>query len=139
VALLGLLALSRLRGYEVTSAWGRSVPGETAHRAVGLAVLGFGTVTLGILLASVVELGGAGSGAEPGLFLRHMFEVVSAFNTVGLSMGVTPELSAAGRWLIVVLMFVGRVGPLTVATALARERSNGAGGFRYSYEDVVIG
>jgi trk system potassium uptake protein len=139
VALLGLLALSRLRGYDVTSAWGRSVPGETTQRAVGLAVLGFGTVTLGILLASVVELGGASGQITTGLFMGHMFEVVSAFNTVGLSTGVTPDLSAAGKWLIVVLMFVGRVGPLTVATSLARERSNGAGGFRYSYEDVVIG
>jgi trk system potassium uptake protein len=139
VALMGLLALARLRGYQVTSAWGRSVPGETVHRAVGLAVLGFGTVTLGILLVSVVELGGAGSAGETGLFMRHMFEVVSAFNTVGLSTGVTPSLSAGGRLLIIVLMFVGRVGPLTVATALARERSNGAGGFRYSYEDVMIG
>ena len=71
-------------------------------------------------------------------FLDHMFEAVSAFNTVGLSLGVTPELSTAGRWLTIVLMYVGRVGPLVFAAALARRARRGAR-FRYSYEDVVIG
>ena len=53
-----------------------------------------------------------------------LFEVVSAFATVGLSTGITAGLPQAGQLLLVALMFVGRIGPLTLATALAlRERT----------------
>lgn len=135
-ALIGLLAYARLRGSQVVSAWGRSVPEETIQRAVGLFVLGFGAISLAIFGYSHTELGGVPHGGEP--FLDHMFEGVSAFNTVGLSLGVTPGLSTAGRWLTILLMFVGRVGPLVFAAALAR-RVRRASQIRYSYEDVVIG
>ncbi|MFH1765020.1 MAG: potassium transporter TrkG, partial [Gemmatimonadota bacterium] len=114
-ALIGLLALARLRGSPVAGAWGRSVPAETVQRAVGLFVLAFGTVTLGILLISVLEIGGIRHGRAPGVFIAQMFEMVSAFNTVGLSMGATSDLSGGGRLLTILLMFLGRVGPLTMA------------------------
>jgi len=57
---------------------------------------------------------------EPHAPLELAFEVVSAFSTTGLSTGVTPELSTAGKLLITFTMFVGRIGPLTLALALAR-------------------
>jgi trk system potassium uptake protein TrkH len=68
-----------------------------------------------------------------------MFEAVSAFNTVGLSLGVTPTLSDAGKWLTVLLMFVGRVGPLTFAAALAIAAEQRGTAYRYAYEDIVVG
>jgi trk system potassium uptake protein TrkH len=68
-----------------------------------------------------------------------MFEAVSAFNTVGLSMGVTASLSDAGKVLAALLMFVGRVGPLTFAAALAVAAAEQDVRFRYAYEDVVVG
>ena len=117
-ALIGLLALARLRGYEVVSAWGRSVPEETIQRAVGLFVLGFGVITLALFGYAHTELDVLPAARQP--FFVHMFEAVSAFNTVGLSLGATPELSAGGRWLTIFLMYVGRVGPLVFAAALAR-------------------
>ncbi len=135
-ALIGLLALARLRGHEIVSVWGRSIPEETIQRAVGLFVLGFGVITLALFGYSYTDLGGAPQGGHP--FLRHMFEAVSAFNTVGLSLGVTPGLTVAGRWLTICLMYVGRVGPLVFAAALAR-RAHRVEPVRYSYEDVVIG
>ncbi len=136
-ALIGLLAISRLRGHDIVSIWGKSIPGETIQRAVGLFVLGFAVMTFALFGYSSTEL----VGVTPDLgqvFLRHMFEAVSAFNTVGLSLGATPALSAAGRWLTIFLMFTGRVGPLVLAAALAR-RVTGTAQVRYSYEDVVIG
>jgi trk system potassium uptake protein len=51
-------------------------------------------------------------------FLALMFEVVSAFGTVGLSLGITPFLSVFGKVLIVVIMYLGRVGPLTLVLAV---------------------
>ena len=53
---------------------------------------------------------------------RQVFEAVSAFGTVGLSLGVTAKLDTAGRLVIIVLMFLGRVGPLTLALLLGRGR-----------------
>jgi len=133
-ALLGILAWSRLRGDESATCGGRSLRKETTDRAIGLFVIAFGIVTVGILLLTATERGGSGAGS----FLDRMFEAVSAFNTVGLSTGQTPHLSLLGRWLVIALMFLGRVGPLTLAAALARPVS-AAGRFRYAYEDVMVG
>ncbi len=135
VALIALLAWSRLRGREVVSFWGRSIPNETIERAVGLFVVCFGVVTAGIFLLAAFEP----RMERGGLFLEHMFEAVSAFNTVGLSAGVTSGLSDFGKFVVIALMFVGRVGPLTFAAALATRHSTRASQFRYAYEDVVIG
>lgn len=138
-ALIGLLALSRLLGRQVTSVRNRSVPEETVQRAVGLFVVAFGVMTAATFLYVALELQGAGQGETGGNFIEHMFEAVSAFNTVGLSMGVTDELSPASRVLTVLLMYLGRVGPLTFAAAIALDRPNAAGEFRYAYEDVIVG
>ena len=138
VAVIGLLALARLRGHQVTSVQSRTIPEETVQRAVGLFVVGFVAVTGGIVIFAVVQLEPVGSAGGRG-FLAYMFEAVSAFNTVGLSMGVTGELKELGKWMTVVLMYLGRVGPLTFAAAIALDRPTLAGEFRYAYEDVIIG
>jgi trk system potassium uptake protein TrkH len=137
VAAIGLLALARLRGRRMTSVAGRSVPDDTIHRAVGLFVVSFGVVTAGILLFAVTHLQPRIDGASM-TFLHYMFEAVSAFNTVGLSMGATGSLEAEGKLLTILLMYVGRVGPLTLAAAISLRRLH-TGRFRYAYEDVIIG
>lgn len=132
-ALLGLLAWSRLKGDESTHIFSRSLRKETTDRAIGLFVIAFGIVTVGILLLTITERWN-----PTGDFLDRMFEAVSAFNTVGLSAGLTPSLTSAGRIVVVALMFIGRVGPLSGAAALARP-INASGKFRYAYEDVMVG
>lgn len=133
-ALLGLLAWSRLRAEETTSFAGRSVPDETIQRAVGLVVVAVAVVAIGVFALAASE----SANESPSRFLRGLFEVVSAFNTVGLSMGLTTELSPSGKAIITLLMFLGRVGPLTLAAALIIRRSRKTH-FRYAYEDVVVG
>jgi trk system potassium uptake protein TrkH len=137
--LIGLLAWSRFRGRDVVSVWGRTVPEETVQRAVGLFAVAFGVVTIAILGYVALEMGAQVHSGPGHGFLSYMFEAASAFNTVGLSMGVTPQLSDASRWLTIALMFMGRVGPLTFAAAIALARPTPAGGFRFAYEDVVVG
>lgn len=133
-ALLGLLAWSRLRSQASVTFANRSIPEETVQRAVGLVVVATATVVAGIfLLASIDALSGFQE-----TFLLRAFEVVSAFNTVGLSMGATPHLSSLSRWVIIVLMFVGRIGPLSLAAVL-RVRLAQRGDFRLAHEDVVVG
>ncbi|MGH7475765.1 MAG: TrkH family potassium uptake protein [Longimicrobiales bacterium] len=137
-ALIVLVAWSRLRGQHVSSAWGRSVPEETVQRAVGVTVLAFAVVTGAIFIFSAIESGRVVH-SEGGGFLAHMFEAASAFSTVGLSMGATPDLSSAGKWLTILLMYVGRVGPLTFAASIALAAPRPGARFRYAYEDVAIG
>ena len=71
-------------------------------------------------------------------FVEVLFETVSAFGTVGLSMGITAELNGIGRFLVILTMFVGRVGPMTVAIALGK-RHLAAGNVRYSEEKISLG
>lgn len=132
LALMGLLAWSRLRGSEATNCCGRSVPEETTSRAVGLFV-----IAIGFSIASVFLLSATEQAPARGL-TELMFEVSSAVNTVGLSMGLTGKLTVAGRWVIILMMFLGRVGLLTLAATLTVSRSQTAR-FRYAYEDVVVG
>lgn len=138
IALLVLLAWSRFRGRETTNIWGRTIPEETMQRAVGLALTAFALLTACIFLYTYTEHTGIAEGHAR--FLTIMFEAASAFNTVGLSMGATPTLSEAGKWITIFLMFVGRVGPLTFAAALALAAHRGRRDqFRYAHEDVVVG
>ena len=138
-ALIGLLAWSRMRGRGIASLWGRSVPGETVQRAVGLFVVATAIVSVSVFVFTTTEIASELQARVPRSFLKYVFEAFSAFNTVGLSMGVTGGLSEAGRWTTIVLMFIGRVGPLTFAAALARRRLGSTDHFRYAYEDVGVG
>jgi trk system potassium uptake protein TrkH len=87
----------------------RSIPRDTVYRATAI-FIGAGAVlalVFGLLLVS-----------EQLPFLNLLFEAVSAFGTVGLSTGVTPLLSIPGKLSIILLMYVGRLGPLTLALAM---------------------
>ncbi|HVR30516.1 MAG TPA: potassium transporter TrkG [Thermoanaerobaculia bacterium] len=139
VAVIGLVAWSRLRGLRVTQAGARSIPEETVQRAVGLFVVVSAVVVAGLFALTVSEQGRVPAGAADRQFLGYVFEVASAFNTVGLSMDVTTGLSGRGRGAAIVLMFLGRVGPLAFAAAIARRAAGAASRLRYAFEEVVIG
>jgi trk system potassium uptake protein len=110
----GLLAASvwsQSRGKEDTEIFRRRIPTEQVSKAVAVTLLSGCLVTVVTLLLTLSEATG---------FLAVLFEVVSAFGTVGLSMGLTPDLTRPGRLLIIGTMFSGRVGPLTAMIALAQ-------------------
>ena len=69
--------------------------------------------------------------------LAVLFEVTSAFGTVGLSMGLTPELTAFGKLLLILLMFTGRLGAFTLAYALQPKKKKEL--FHYPEEKIIIG
>ena len=133
LALLLILAWSRLRGRAHVSAFHRTIPEETIGRAVGLLVIASVVLVVAIFVLIAVDP----HATSQDHFLRYMFEAVSAFGTVGLSMNLTPELSPGARLVVTALMFIGRVGVLTVAAALTLDRRPLP--FRYAKEDVAIG
>ena len=130
-----LIALfsARLRGRERVHLFGRALPQETTARSISILVSSVLVIFLFTLGLMIVTQGGG----ERGLFSEILFEVVSAFGTVGLSMGLTPHLSLLGKLLIVMVMFIGRIGPLTIAMAVGESRE----GMRYRYpeENVMVG
>lgn len=128
-AILALFLRSRIRARDSVSGFGRNIPAGQILSAFTLFVLALAVIFLstGALLAS-----------QPGIGLREaVFEVFSAFGTVGLSMGATAGLTTAGKAVIILTMFVGRVGPLTLLYAMSRRRAKGR--FEYAEEQVLIG
>lgn len=136
-AVLALLVWNRLRGNEQVEVWRRTVPFDILNRTVSIV---FASVVSVALIWSILLI--AGGGTLPpertrSLFVEYLFETVSAFGTVGLSMGVTPTLNDLQKGFLILMMLAGRVGPLTLAFSLARE----AGKRRWSYaeEGVMVG
>ncbi|WP_222711052.1 TrkH family potassium uptake protein [Quadrisphaera setariae] len=118
VTTFGLLALvlwAELRGNTDVEVGRRRVPATTQRQAVAVALLSMGLVCLGTLALHLTT-------DQPTDVVA--FEAISAFATVGLSAGATAQLDIPAQVVVVVLMFIGRVGPVTLATALAlRERA----------------
>ncbi len=114
MGLVILLIISVITGKEDIEFNKRRFQTATVMRA--LAILGIG---LFIIITVTLFL----SFTEPGLdFMDIFFEAISAFGTVGLSLGITSKLSIAGKIIITITMFFGRLGPLTIAMALARRQ-----------------
>ncbi|MEJ5301566.1 MAG: TrkH family potassium uptake protein [Thermodesulforhabdaceae bacterium] len=138
IAALAAVGISRFMGREKAFIFKRSLDDESVNKAFGVLTLGMViviSVTAGVL---ITELGAKPYSETNGLFLKYLFEVISAFGTVGLSMGVTPELSKAAKLILVFTMFVGRLGPLVVAAALSPRIRTG-GEFTYAEERIMIG
>lgn len=108
----------------------RSIPNLIVVRAIAIFIISLLTVSTVLLLMMRVE--------SDKSFLAVFFEVVSAFGTVGLSMNLTPTLSVAGKFIISCIMFIGRVGPLTLVLAVG-QRSGSGGGVKYPESKVLIG
>jgi len=106
-----LLAAIRaaIRGGGPATLFDREVPRDVVFRSLAIALISVGVVGLGLFVLLLFE---------PRPFLELLFETVSAFGTVGLSLGATPELGPAGKLTIIAVMFVGRIGPLTLTLLL---------------------
>jgi Trk-type K+ transport system membrane component len=113
--LLAFVILTEILGEPSVHALRRRLPADVQRQALTVALLSVAAVALGTLVLLAMT---------PFRLDQVLFEVTSAFATVGLSTGITAHLGTAGHVILVVLMFVGRVGPITVAAALAlRERT----------------
>jgi len=107
---------------------GRRLGQDAAEKALAIIVISVGVLVLSALAISVVEQFD---------FMDIMFETTSAFGTVGLSTGITPMLSPLSRIFLIITMFTGRVGPLTLAFAIAYPSRTRA--LRYPEEKIMIG
>ena len=128
IAVVWATARSALRGRRRAELFRRTLPPDVVRRALAL-------VALSVLLLATAGIALMAVETQP--FEDLAFEAVSAFGTVGLSAGATARLTQAGRLIITVLMFVGRLGPLTLALSLVGEVRPGA--YAYPEERLMIG
>ncbi len=138
---LGVFAMmmwSRICGREHVSLYGRTLPRNTIFNAFSIITAAGLILVLFLLILSISEASAPiPLAVERGRFINLLFEEVSAFATVGLSTGITSSLSSFGKFMIVMLMFIGRVGPLTAVLLFTRRQSKGD--FQYAEEQVMIG
>ncbi len=138
LALLTAFTMSRMRRRRRVNLFKKSVPEDTVTRSVSLvltAICIIGIVLFLILTGDTVT--GEEASSPRGSFLAYLFETVSAFGTVGLSMGITPALSLWDKCWIILMMIIGRVGVLTFSYLVV-----GAGtvaGIEHSEENMMIG
>ena len=135
--LLTLLIWSKWKGSEEVNIWNRhdpegpDHPDDLHHLRGGFSVF---LITSVLLLVEAENLQPLQSRH---FFVEYLFETTSAFGTVGLSMGVTPKLNDLQKLAIILIMFAGRVGPLTLAFSLARRSTKK--GITYAEETVMVG
>ena len=125
---LVLMVSAEARGLSTVNAFGRRIPLGAQRQALAVTLIGLGAVVLATLVIT----------AQSGLPLsRTTFEAFSAFGSAGLTTGITAELPLPSQNLLILLMFLGRTGPITLATALAlRDREPR---YRYPEERPIIG
>jgi trk system potassium uptake protein TrkH len=119
---------SVIRGRQHASAFGKEFVPQQIYRALTIIMLALGIVTIVVLLLTMTE---------QQRFLPLLFEAVSAFSNTGLSIGVTPQLSDAGRIVIIITMFIGRLGTLVLVLLMLQQQKPTI--YRFPQEAMTIG
>ncbi|MDR3592887.1 MAG: TrkH family potassium uptake protein [Negativicutes bacterium] len=128
VAVLAAAIWAMIRGREDVQMYSRRIPSSLVYKAFAITFLAAGLIIFVTMVLSI---------SENATFLSILFEVVSAFATVGLSAGLTTELTLHGKVWIILTMFAGRVGPVTLAMALAMRQERQL--IKYPEGKVIIG
>ena len=126
ILLLSIITI--LRDQRFNTIFKRRIPFQVVNRAFAILVAAISFILLGTLLLGY---------SQNFSFMQIYFETVSAFGTVGLSTGITPELSDFGKIVIMVCMFVGRIGPLTMVLAI--RNLQGTKLVTYPEERIMVG
>jgi len=136
-AVLATFSWSRLRRYKSVNLFRKSIPSDTVAKSVSVLVISMTAICIAVFLIVFIDPDHGSRIESQRQFLSYLFETVSAFGTVGLSMGLTPNLTTSGKTIIIVLMIIGRVGVPAFTYIIA-----GVGavkGIQYAEENMMIG
>jgi trk system potassium uptake protein TrkH len=136
LATLVVLGTSRFRGHERPQLFNRTISDVSIGKAISVIMLSMIVICAGTMLLLMTEIGKVSHPQSRGKFLELLFEVVSAFGTVGLSTGITSELSVMGKIILSGIMFVGRLGPLVIGVAVSR---GVVSRYHYAEETIMVG
>lgn len=127
--MVALTLVNVIKGRQDTEVFGRRFSKETIYKSFALFMIGTSIVIIVTMILSITEYGMD--------FLSVLFEATSAFGTAGLTLGITSSLSVIGKIVIIISMYIGRVGPLTVALALTHRQKKQ--GYKYPEGKILIG
>ena len=132
-AVLIAVVISMMQNTKRIRLFDRSVPKQVMREAIVVFFLALSWIFIFTMILTYLS----GGGAQGRAFIRSLFEVTSAFGTVGLSAGITSGLSNLSKLCITLTMFAGRLGPLTLALAVAfRERTDK---YIFPEENIMVG
>ncbi len=137
VGVLFAMAKSRIWGRAQTEIHSRTIPEKVINEAVSVFVIAIIVLAAATLILQVTELGHTQHWNSKWHYIDLEFEATSAFATVGLTTGITPMLTWGGKIMIIFLMFIGRLGPLTIAFVVSRRKDVRT--YKYAEEPVIIG
>lgn len=130
VAILFLTIAAYLKGKEDTEVFQRKIKEQSIRTALVVTGLGFGCLLVGSIALSLTM---------HTLFINIVYEITSALGTVGLSRGITSQLTLVGKWIVIVNMYLGRIGPITLATAITIRARNRNQNVHLAEEHILIG
>ena len=136
-ALLVMMIWNRLKGNEDVNLFNRTIPKEIIGRTISIIFASAFSVSIITSILLICETGIFSVAESRHFFVEYLFETVSAFGTVGLSMGVTPNLNDVQKYAVILMMFAGRVGPLTLAFSFSRAATRR--GTVFAEEGVMVG
>ena len=117
--IIALRAWATFQGYVRINLFRRTLPTASVERAVATALLFLVAAGVALTTLLLIEQSSTSHQSSQGLFLETLFEVISALGTVGLSTGLTGDLSNLSRLVVIFLMLLGRLGPITTFAALS--------------------
>ena len=129
IAMLFACTMGVVRGEKETVVYRRTVPKETVKKALAVFSISFAVFIFMIVVMSI---------AQPAPLVDLLYEVISALATVGLSRNLTGSLNLAGKLIIIICMYIGRIGPVSLVIAF-RMRSKRKDRLNYSTENVIVG
>lgn len=133
IGVLVLCVYSTIKGNDQVVVFKKRIPFDIITRALSIVMIACSVV---VIVTGVLSM------TEDFTFMEILFETVSAFGTVGTTLGITPNLSLIGKLTIIMVMFIGRLGPITMAVALMVRRSNqdnNKANIQYPEEKVMVG
>ena len=129
---LFMTVVSVVKGRDDTEIFQKRINKEIVYKALVITVLGLTLVVVVTMILSITE--------QPNIpFEYFIYEATSAFATVGLTLGLTTKLTVVGKIIIALTMYAGRVGPLTIILALAKNKKGKSGTIKYPEGKILIG
>lgn len=130
--LIFMTVIAVINGREDTEIFKKKINKSLIYRAIAITMISFTLVILVTMILAITQKG------EFSL-LAYLYEATSAFGTVGLTMGLTPNLTSIGKVAVLLTMYAGRVGPLTLALAFAHKQQIASSAIKYPEDRIMVG
>ena len=135
IGALVLAVISVIKGKDCITAFKKTISVSTIQKALSVIMMMMTLIFTATIILTMTEKG-IGIQYE---FIDILYEVASALGTVGLSTGITPSLSFIGKIVIILCMFIGRLGPITIVLALSFTKLNKKNVIHYPEEKIIVG